>query len=329
MSAVHGPMPCTAVSAACASSAGSSPSAGERKLAVLDGAGDRLERADFGPGQAKPRQSRRPGAQDGRGLERIERGGEPSPDRIRARGRKLLRHDDGGKTGETIRRRRSGGRPASANSAMNRGSAFPQRRKRGVEIGFGMDMGVLRHVRSPRGLLCETRTASLADGLSGRHRSTSADHGSNRRCTRASFVSRQARTGICISATPIRRCSTTTWRARSAGGFSCASRISTLRAAGRNTRRRSTRISPGSASPGSSPVRRQSEHFDDYEAALGKLEAAGLVYPSFESRSEIGALVAERDRQGHWPRDPDGVPLYPGPRPQNAARRTRAPAARG
>jgi glutamyl-Q tRNA(Asp) synthetase len=60
------------------------------------------------------------------------------------------------------------------------------------------------------------------------------------------------------------------------------------------------------------PVRRQSEHFDDYAAALAKLEAQGLVYPSFESRSEINALVAERERQGRWPRDPDGVPLYPG-----------------
>ena len=59
-------------------------------------------------------------------------------------------------------------------------------------------------------------------------------------------------------------------------------------------------------------VRRQSENFDDYQAALTKLEAMGLLYPSFESRSEIAALVAERDRQGHWPRDPDSVPLYPG-----------------
>jgi glutamyl-Q tRNA(Asp) synthetase len=59
-------------------------------------------------------------------------------------------------------------------------------------------------------------------------------------------------------------------------------------------------------------VRRQSGHFDDYLAAVEKLEAIGLLYPSFESRSEIAALVAERDRQGHWPRDPDGVPLYPG-----------------
>lgn len=60
------------------------------------------------------------------------------------------------------------------------------------------------------------------------------------------------------------------------------------------------------------PVRRQSEHFADYEAALGKLEAQGLIYPSFESRKEIAALVAERDQRGRWPRDPDGAPLYPG-----------------
>jgi glutamyl-Q tRNA(Asp) synthetase len=60
------------------------------------------------------------------------------------------------------------------------------------------------------------------------------------------------------------------------------------------------------------PVRRQSEHFADYAAAIAKLEARDLLYPSFESRSEISALIAERDRQGHWPRDPDGVPLYPG-----------------
>jgi glutamyl-Q tRNA(Asp) synthetase len=60
------------------------------------------------------------------------------------------------------------------------------------------------------------------------------------------------------------------------------------------------------------PVRRQSEHFADYQAAIDKLEAERLIYPSFESRSEINALVAERERHGAWPRDPDGVPLYPG-----------------
>ena len=43
-------------------------------------------------------------------------------------------------------------------------------------------------------------------------------------------------------------------------------------------------------------MRRQSEHLDDYRAALARLEAQGLLYPSFESRAEIAALVAERER---------------------------------
>ncbi len=60
------------------------------------------------------------------------------------------------------------------------------------------------------------------------------------------------------------------------------------------------------------PVRRQSEHFADYEMAIARLEAEGLLYPSFESRRELAALAAELDRQGGWPRDPDGVPIYPG-----------------
>ena len=57
------------------------------------------------------------------------------------------------------------------------------------------------------------------------------------------------------------------------------------------------------------PVRRQSERYGDYRAALRKLETQGLVYPSFESRAEIAALVAAR---APWPHDPDGAPLYPG-----------------
>ena len=60
------------------------------------------------------------------------------------------------------------------------------------------------------------------------------------------------------------------------------------------------------------PVRRQSEYWTDYRAALTQLEAMGLVYPSFESRAEIARLVADREAQASWPRDPDGAPLYPG-----------------
>jgi glutamyl-Q tRNA(Asp) synthetase len=72
------------------------------------------------------------------------------------------------------------------------------------------------------------------------------------------------------------------------------------------------------------PVRRQSEHFDDYRAALAKLEKEDLIYSSFESRGEINALVADHERRGLWPRDPDGVALYPGnARNLSAAERAR------
>ena len=60
------------------------------------------------------------------------------------------------------------------------------------------------------------------------------------------------------------------------------------------------------------PVRRQSEHLADYRAAVAKLSAEGLVYPSFESRAEIARLVAQREAHAPWPRDPDGATLYPG-----------------
>ncbi len=65
------------------------------------------------------------------------------------------------------------------------------------------------------------------------------------------------------------------------------------------------------------PVRRQSEHMADYAAALARLEAMGLVYPSFETRAEIAAAVAARPG---WPRDPDGAPLFPFDRRSGAAR---------
>jgi glutamyl-Q tRNA(Asp) synthetase len=60
------------------------------------------------------------------------------------------------------------------------------------------------------------------------------------------------------------------------------------------------------------PVRRQSEHLSDYRDAVAKLSAQDLVYPAFESRAELARLVAQREANGLWPRDPDGAPLYPG-----------------
>jgi glutamyl-Q tRNA(Asp) synthetase len=40
--------------------------------------------------------------------------------------------------------------------------------------------------------------------------------------------------------------------------------------------------------------------------AVEKLAAMGLIYPAFESRTEIARLVALRESEAPWPRDPDG-----------------------
>lgn len=60
------------------------------------------------------------------------------------------------------------------------------------------------------------------------------------------------------------------------------------------------------------PVRRQAKHFADYQAVLDRLIREELVYPAFMSRGEIRAFIADSEKRGRdWPRDPDGVPLYP------------------
>lgn len=56
------------------------------------------------------------------------------------------------------------------------------------------------------------------------------------------------------------------------------------------------------------PVRRQSDHLEDYAKALGGLRAQGLIYPCFCTRKDIAAEIAAA---GHAPHGPDG-PLYPG-----------------
>lgn len=71
------------------------------------------------------------------------------------------------------------------------------------------------------------------------------------------------------------------------------------------------------------PVRRQSEHFDDYRAALDRLSAAGLVYPCFATRREIAQAAAGAAR------DPDGAPVYPGLWRGAPAARVRAAMASG
>jgi glutamyl-Q tRNA(Asp) synthetase len=56
------------------------------------------------------------------------------------------------------------------------------------------------------------------------------------------------------------------------------------------------------------PVRRQSEHFADYRAALDELDATGLLYPCFCTRRDIQAEIR---RAGGAPQGELG-PAYPG-----------------
>ncbi|MAZ03555.1 MAG: tRNA glutamyl-Q(34) synthetase GluQRS [Sneathiella sp.] len=56
------------------------------------------------------------------------------------------------------------------------------------------------------------------------------------------------------------------------------------------------------------PVRRQSEHLDDYSALLEKLSDRNLIYPCFCTRKEIAAEIA---RSNSAPHGPEG-PVYPG-----------------
>lgn len=54
------------------------------------------------------------------------------------------------------------------------------------------------------------------------------------------------------------------------------------------------------------PVRRQSEHMDDYARAITALKREGLLYPCWCTRGQLSSDA----------RDPDGAALHPGPCPQ-------------
>ncbi|MDP9837556.1 glutamyl-Q tRNA(Asp) synthetase [Neorhizobium huautlense] len=73
------------------------------------------------------------------------------------------------------------------------------------------------------------------------------------------------------------------------------------------------------------PIRKQSQHFDAYAAALARLDAMGLIYPAFLTRGEVKAIVAAHEKTGNiWPRDPDGSPLYPDRDAQRSAEERQA-----
>lgn len=61
------------------------------------------------------------------------------------------------------------------------------------------------------------------------------------------------------------------------------------------------------------PVRLQSAHFADYQAALETLENEGFLYRSSLTRGDIRRIAqAHEEEGGEWPRDPDGALLFPG-----------------
>lgn len=61
------------------------------------------------------------------------------------------------------------------------------------------------------------------------------------------------------------------------------------------------------------PVRRQSQHFEDYARALEALKAKGVLYPCFCTRGMIAADYAAAEARGETVgRDPDDAPLYAG-----------------
>ena len=63
-------------------------------------------------------------------------------------------------------------------------------------------------------------------------------------------------------------------------------------------------------------MRRQSDHLDDYRAALDRLAAAGFLYPCFCSRKEIEAEIAALARA---PQGPEGRSI-PAPAARSARR---------
>jgi glutamyl-Q tRNA(Asp) synthetase len=70
------------------------------------------------------------------------------------------------------------------------------------------------------------------------------------------------------------------------------------------------------------PIRRQSEHADDYRRAYQRLEAQGVLYPCFCTRNEIETA----SRAAGLGLDPDGAPLYTGRCRTSARRPTTEPA---
>ena len=142
MSAVHGPTPCSAVSAACADVGVHIADRGQIDASLGDGLADLPDRLDLGRREAKPLELVGARPPHRVVMKRIEGGEQPGADRGGARGRKLLPADDGAQAGI------AGFAAAQAEGAGLFGDRLEPRigqdqlRQAGLQIGVGMkEMG--------------------------------------------------------------------------------------------------------------------------------------------------------------------------------------------
>ena len=139
MSAVQGPMPCISISAACAIVGFAFADVIEIELALGDGVGDRLDRADLGGGQAEPPQPVGARAAERVVMERIE-GACSRPQIARALAvencwPQMMR----ARPGNPPSPRRSAGSPAFSRTGTRRGSALTSCASGGGEVGLGVE----------------------------------------------------------------------------------------------------------------------------------------------------------------------------------------------
>ena len=282
----------------------------QRKLAAGDGAGDFLERLDFR--RATVRSA--PALPRARMIACGSNGSKAAASRPQIAPALAVESccdtTVAARPAKPSGRRRSGGRPAGRISAANRGSALRQRGKRRIEIGFAADMG--QHVKVCRRMLDDAPVS----------RSVSPMY--SRILRFAPSPNGYLHLGHAYSALLNHDL------AREFGGRLLL-RIEDIDAE-RCRPEYEEAIYDDLRWLGvtwQEPVRRQSEHFADYAAAIAKLEAQGLLYPSFESRSELSRdgrrarparrLAARSRRRADLSR----------PGAQTFRRRTRAPPRRG
>ena len=118
---------------------------GEWQFPLRNSARDLFQRPDFRRRQTDLGQPWRTCAQDGGGLEWIERGREPAPDRARTRRRKLLRNYRSGEAGKAVGTSPQRRPPCRHDQRGKTRIGLNQRGDAVVEVEVGADVGEFGH----------------------------------------------------------------------------------------------------------------------------------------------------------------------------------------